>query len=95
MVCLQVIHDLPYNHKNLIIASCPFPILPTIVFKPSALKKFKCKARNYKALRGKHRQYPFDINHRKILSDPPPSHGNKNNKWGLIKLKSFAQQRKL
>ena len=39
-----------------------------------------------------------DINQSKILCDPPPGGTEiktKVNKWDLIKLKSFAQQRKL
>ena len=39
-----------------------------------------------------------DINQGKILYDPPPrvmEIKTKVNKWDLIKLKSFAQQRKL
>ena len=39
-----------------------------------------------------------DINQSKILCDPPPrvmGIKTKVNKWDLIKLKSFAQQRKL
>ena len=39
----------------------------------------------------------YDINHSKILFDPPPrvmEIKTKINKWGLMKLKSFAQQRK-
>ena len=39
-----------------------------------------------------------DINHRKILYDTPPRVMEikaKINKWDLINLKSFAQQRKL
>ena len=39
----------------------------------------------------------FDINHSKILFDPPPREREiktKINKWDLMKLKSFAQQRK-
>ena len=40
----------------------------------------------------------LDINQGKILYDPPPrvtKIKTKVNKWDLIKLKSFAQQRKL
>ena len=39
----------------------------------------------------------FDINHSKILFDPLPTVmkiKTKINKWGLINLKAFAQQRK-
>ena len=40
----------------------------------------------------------FDIHHSKVLLDPPPRMMERKtevNKWELIKLKSFAQQRKL
>ena len=39
----------------------------------------------------------YDINHSKILFDPPPLEmeiKTKIHKWDLMKLKSFAQQRK-
>ena len=39
----------------------------------------------------------YDINHSKILFDPPPRGmeiKTKINKWDLMKLKAFAQQRK-
>ena len=39
----------------------------------------------------------FDINHSKILFDPPPREmeiKKKIKKWDLMKLKDFAQQRK-
>ena len=36
-----------------------------------------------------------DINHNKILYDPSPTIKAKINKWDLIKLKAFAQQRTL
>ena len=57
----------------------------------------KCKTVNYKNLRGKHRQIS-DINHNKILYDPPPRVMEikaKINKWDLINLKTFAQWMKL
>ena len=40
----------------------------------------------------------FDINHSKIFLDPPPREmeiKTKINTWDLMKLKAFAQQRKL
>ena len=52
----------------------------------------KCKARHYKTIRGKHRQNT-DINHSKILFDPPLREmeiKTKINKWDLMKLKSFC-----
>ena len=53
----------------------------------------KCKTRNYKTLRGKHRQILSVINHIKILNDPLPrvmEIKTNINKWGLIKAKSFC-----
>ena len=53
----------------------------------------KYKTRNYKTLRGKQRQTLSDINHSRILYDPPPRVMDikvKINKWDLIKLKSFC-----
>ena len=54
--------------------------------------KTKCKIRNYKTLRGKHRQNSHDINQSKIFYDPLPrvmEIKTKINKCDLIKLKSF------
>ena len=56
-------------------------------------KRPKCETRNYKTLRGKHKQTLFDINHSKILYDPPPrvmEIKTKISKWDLVKLKSFG-----
>ena len=53
----------------------------------------KCKTRNYKTPRGEHRQTLSDINHSRILYDPPPRTLEikaKINKWDLIKIKSFC-----
>ena len=53
----------------------------------------KHKTRNYRTLRGEHRQKLSDINHSRILYDPPPRIQEikaKINKWDLIKLKSFC-----
>ena len=53
-------------------------------------KRPKCKTRNYKIIRGKHRTLD-DINQSNILYDPPPRVTKiKVNKWDLIKLKSFC-----
>ena len=52
----------------------------------------KCKARDCKTLRGKHRRL-CDINHSKILFDPPPREieiKTKINKCDLRKLKSIC-----
>ena len=54
-------------------------------------------ARHYKTPRGKHRQNLYDINHSKIVFDPPPREMDiemeiktKINKWDLTRLKTFA-----
>ena len=44
-------------------------------------------------LRGEHRKTLSDINHSRILYDPPPrilEIKEKTNKWDLIKIKSFC-----
>ena len=53
----------------------------------------KCKTRNNKTPRGKPNQTLSDVNHSRILYDPPPRVMEikaKINKWDLIKLKSFC-----
>ena len=53
----------------------------------------KCKTRHYKTLRGNIGRTLFDINHSKILFDPPPREmeiKTKIHKWDLMKLKSFC-----
>ena len=55
-------------------------------------ERTKCKTRNYKTLKGKHRTLD-DINQSKILYDLPPrvmEIKTKVIKWDLIKLKSFC-----
>ena len=52
----------------------------------------KCKNRNYKTPRENIGKTLSDINHSRILYDPPPKVMEikaKINKWDLIKLKSF------
>ena len=56
-------------------------------------QRFRWKTRNYKTARGKHRQNTLNINHSRILYDPPPREMEikpKRNKWDLIKVKSFC-----
>ena len=51
-----------------------------------------CKTRNYKLLEENIGRTLYDINHSKILYDPPPKVMDirtKINKWDLIKVKSF------
>ena len=74
-----------------------FPI-PYTKINSNGSKRSKCKTRNCKTPRGKHRQLSnigklSNINHSKILYDPPPRVMEikaKINKWDLIKLKSFC-----
>ena len=56
-------------------------------------ERCKCKTRSYKTPRGKYRQTLSDINHSRILYDPPPrilEIKAKISKWDLINLKSFC-----
>ena len=57
----------------------------------------KCKARHYQTLRGKHRKNTLYHKSQQDFFDPPPrvmEIKTKINKWDLMKLKAFAQQRK-
>ena len=61
------------------------------------IKDLNIRPETRKLFRGKHRTLD-DIYQSKILCDPPPrimEIKTKANKWDLIKLKCFAQQRKL
>ena len=56
------------------------------------------KTRNYKILEENIGKTFSDMNHSKILYDPAPrilEIKAKINKWDLVKLKSFSQQRKV
>ena len=56
-------------------------------------ERSKFKTRNYKTPRGEHRKTLSDINHSRILYDPPPRISEikaKINKWDLMKLKTFC-----
>ena len=62
------------------------------------IKGLKVRPKTIKLLEENIGRILYDINHSKILYDPPPRVTEikaKVNKWYLIKLKSFAQQRKL
>ena len=53
----------------------------------------KCKTGHYKTLRGDIGRTLYDINHSKILFDPPPREmeiKTKINRYDLMKLKSFC-----
>ena len=57
-------------------------------------QRLKCKAGYYKT-RGKHGRTLFDINHSNVFLDPcSRAIKIKTNKWDLIKLNAFTQQRK-
>ena len=57
------------------------------------IKYLNIRSETIKMLRGTYRQILFDINHSKILYDPPPrvmEINTKVNKWDLIKFTSFC-----
>ena len=62
------------------------------------IKDLKVRPETIKLLEENIGKTLFDINHSRILYDPPPrilEIKAKINKWDLIKLKSFCTQRKL
>ena len=62
------------------------------------IKDLNVRQDSIKLLEVNIRKTLFDIDHRKIFFDPPPGVmkiKTKINKWDLMKLKTFAQQRKL
>ena len=62
------------------------------------IKDLSVRPETVKLLEGNISRTLDDINQSKILYDPPPrvmEIKTKANKWDLIKLKSFSQQRKL
>ena len=62
------------------------------------IKDLKVRSDTIKLLEENIGKTLFDINHNNIFFDPPPrvmEIETKINKWDIIKLKSFAQQRKL
>ena len=72
-----------------------FFLTPYTKINSKRIKDLNVKTRNYKTLRGKHRQNPRWQS--KILYDPLPRVTNiktKVNKWDLIKLKSFCTMKK-
>ena len=61
------------------------------------IKDLNVRPDTIKLLEGSIGKTLFDINHSKIFFDPPPrvtEIKTQINKWDLIKLKAFAQQRK-
>ena len=61
------------------------------------IKDLNVRLDNIKLLKANIGRTVYDINHSKIFFDPPPREmeiKTKINKWDLVKLKSFAQQKK-
>ena len=73
-------------------------LTPYIKINSKWIKDLNARPENIKLLEENIGKTLSDINHSRILGDPPPrvmEIKTKVNKWDLIKLKSFSQQRKL
>ena len=73
-------------------------LTPYTKINPKQVKDLKVRPDTIKLLEENIARILYDINHSKILFDPPPGEmeiKTKINKWDLMKLKSFAQQRKM
>ena len=73
-------------------------LTPYTKINPKWIKYLNVKLETIKLLEENIGRTLSDINHSKILYDPPPrimKMKRKVNKWDLIKLKSFCKQRKL
>ena len=73
-------------------------ITPYTKINPKWIKDLNVRPKTIKLLEENIGRTLDDINQSKILYDPPPKVmeiKTKANKWDLIKLKAFAQQRKL
>ena len=69
-------------------------LIPYTKINSTWIKDLNVRPENIKLLEENMDRKFSDINHRKILYDPPPrvmEIKTKINKWDLIKLKSFAQ----
>ena len=73
-------------------------LIPYTKINSKWIKDLSVRPETVKLLEGNISRTLDDINQSKILYDPPPrvtEIKTKLNKWDLIKLKTFAQQRKL
>ena len=73
-------------------------LTPYTQINSKCIKDLNVRPETIKLLEENRGKTPSDINHSKILYDPPPRVMEikaKINKWDLIKLKTFAQRRKL
>ena len=71
--------------------------MPYIKINSKWIKDLNIRPDTIKLLEENLGRTPYDINHSKILFDPPPREleiKTKINKWDLMKLKSFGTARK-